>query len=619
MKIKMKKQCNRGTAMLAVLVFITLVLILGAGVLTLADAAIKQSRALSVSDNAFYSVESALHVYAQLVGERVRGVTLISASHEIAFSKLEGPEIETLRSKHLTNIKTDLKDIYDAIIPAAGGTIGIDIIFYIDDVRLDLDDLLDHTFEELGTIGDTQDRIKAEFDALAEDDPEIAEFEESEIWTMVAFYPTKAITYDITANKGGRTFVASVGGPSSIEPGAAESSASGSGAATPDFGDPVFIRPTEGREARDEVLYFGSYDGGAYFKNNNTNVYQALVKNAGGNYVMNGTDYTWETIEAIKKQQAYNGLIDQLNYVISETDALTKERVLGGVSGEDTLWQAGTIMTAEYIRVTGNYTLTGSYPNLKHLEVVNGNLTISGSVRCPKLIGVFVQGGSGAYAITISEGTDFIGNISNGGTTFLTKGRDIMLSTSSSTVTRLINGKFLASGGNILINASGNTNNESNSMFVATKNGNSAKGMLTTTGQNFRMAAYTAEQVPQYYAENDLKLHVQNSNASFEGIFATLSDNYIFDGSMGNRNLRGIFVGNCGNLAGNIRVMPFNPAQQGKMLPGGLFDAEGDGYIYIPGEEEVFAEDGRLTIVINGLNFDGVTRLNIRETTGDKH
>ena len=616
----MKKSSSRGSAMLAVLVFITLVLILGAGILTLADAAVKQSRALSMSDNVFYSAESALQVYVQIVDERVRAVDILSDPEEIALSELDNEYVlDAWRSDHLTYIKDQLFDIYKDVKPAEGGNLGITIHFYIGDERIFIDNPI-HSDDELAMIGDSRELIIEAYEGIVDEDPEL-EDSEAEIWTEVVFYPTKAIRYIITAELGGRTLVASVGGVFSLNPGEAEGE-SGAGDARPNVGGTVFTRPEGGREGREEILQFGSYDGGAYYKNNNTNVYQALKKNADGSYAKNGSNYVWETIAATEKQQAYDGLIAQLKYVISETNELTRDSVLGNIPADDTRWSNGVNQNATHIRVTGNYTLSGSYPNLVYMEVVNGNLTIAtGAVNCPKLRGVYVGGGTGTEAITISENSQFTGNGAVGGTVFLTKGRDIKLNMGSST-TRLIDGKFLASGGDVTIYVSGggSGNNESNSMFVATKDGNANKGKLTTDGQNFRMAAYSTAQVPQYYAENDLILKAQNSQASFEGIFATLSDNYIFkNASPNNGNLRGIFVGNCGGILGtSVRILPFNPAQEDKMLPGGLFDADGDGTIIIIGEEEIEPEDGSLKIKINDITFDGTAKLVIRETTGDR-
>jgi len=602
--------------MLAVLVFITLVLILGAGILTLTDATVKQSRTLSLSDNVFYSAESALQVYAQIVEERVRTVNPYSAPSDITYSELKSSssDIETWRSAYLTDIKIELKAIYDDVIPSEDGSLGIDIDFYLGNVRLDLDDPYINFPDELALIIDTREQIISEFEKTVEKD---SEFDDSymEILTPLTFYPTKAISYSVTATMGGRTLVAYVVG---VDLEGREVSSSGTGDAIPTFNEPEFNRPVAGSVGRDEVLGFGSYDGGAYYKSNNTDVYKALEKNADGSYVKSGTDYKWETIDADKKLESYNGLITQLKYVISETDALTRNSVLGNIPATDTRWVAGTNKNATHIRVTGNYTLTGDYPNLEYLEVVNGNLTISGTVNCPKLRGVYVGGGSGTDAISISVGAKFNGNSDIGGTIFLTKGRDIKLSTDNSK-TLILFGKFLASGGNITIKISGggNADSSSNSMFVATKNGVSDKGKLETTGQNFRMAAYSAGQVPQYYAENYLKLYVQNKQASFEGIFATLSDEPIFDGSVDDRNLRGIFVGNCGKLNGTVRVLPFNPDQEDKMLPGGLFDAEGEGFITIPVKDESTPDGGSLKIVIDDVSFGEKAKLVIRETTGD--
>jgi len=621
---KSKNINNSGYAMLAVLVFLTLILVLGAGILTLADATVKQSRTLGLNDNLFYSAESALQVYVQLIEEKVRAVKIISDPHAISYSALNTDAIEDKRSDHLTDIKNELQTIYGDIKPAEGGSLGIAIDFYLGEVRLDLDALF-HSPEELELIGDTQDQIIVEYEKIMAEDPDLEGNYEGEIWTAVAFYPTKAITYRVTATMGGRTLVAYLEGVV-LEEG--ENSPGGMGDAVPDFGKVEFDRPEGGFEIRDEILYFGAYDGGAYFHANNTNVYQALEKNADGSYKKNGSDYSWITIEAEKKLESYNSLTNQLRYVIAETDALTRDKVLGNIPASDGRWVAITNQNeqdakdAQYIKATGNYTLTGNYPDLEYLEIVNGKLTISGITNCPKLKGVYVGGASGTEAITISKDAQFNGNGSAGGTVFLTKGRDIVLYTSSSTITILFNGKFLASGGNVLIdvNGGGSASNKSNSMFVATKNGvvGSDNGKLTTIGQNFRMAAYSAQQVPQYYAENELILHVQNKQASFEGIFATLSDKYIFDDSVDKRNLKGIFVGNCNDITGNIRVSPFNPAQADKMLPGGLFDAEGGKFVVMPGEVAVPPGDGKLEIGLNDVNFGGRARLVIRETTGDR-
>jgi len=613
-----KKTSSRGSAMLVVLVFITLVLVLGIGILSLADATVRQSRTLGISDNVYYSAESALQVYVQLVDERVRVVRPFSDPHDIAYSKLDDEDddsIETWRSEYLTEIKEQLLVIYDDVKPAGSGNLGIDIDFYLGNVRLNLANPYIHSTGELALIGDTREHIKSEFERIMDEEPGSEDDYEGEVQTEVVFYPTKAITYNVTATIGGRTLVAYLGDASSDD----SEDGSGTGDAIPDFSDTVFIRPVGGREGRDELLSFGSYDGGAYYKNNNINVYQALIKNADGSYIMSGSDHSWETIGADEKEQSYDGLINQLKYVITETDALTRDSVLGIVPGAaDPPWELGTNNNARYIRANGNYILNGTYPNLEYLEVVNGSLTISGTVNCTKLKGVYVEGVSGTNAITILENAIFSGNSSVGGTIFLTKGRDIELNTGSGS-TFLLDGKFLASGGDVTIDTSGGGagNNKSNSMFVATKNGNSYKGKITTTGQNFRMAAFSAGQVPQYYAENDLLLHVQNNNASFEGIFATLSENNIFDDTVAERKLRGIFVGNCGKLRPNVRVLPFNPAQEDKMLPGGLFDAEGGGFIIVPGEVEIPPSDGSLSATLNEVTFDGVTKLVIRETTGD--
>ena len=616
-----KKTNSRGTAMLAVLMFITFVLILAVGILALADASVRQSGVLGISDNVFYSMESALQVYMQLVDERVRTIDILSDSYDTAFSTLDSSTaIATWQSNHLTYIKNQLLTIYNDVKPAASGSLGIAIDFYLGDVLLNLDDPTSHTPEELAMIGDTRDQIKEEFERIMEEDPALSGSFAGEIWTAVSFYPAKAITYSVTATMGGRTLVANVDSVFTVDP--EEASSSRTGDAIPKFGDTLFIKPEGGRGNKDDLLKFGTYDGGAYYKNNNTNVYEALKKNDDGSYDMKeegtGKVYQWETITQNEKKKAYDGLIIQLKYVISETDALTRDRVLGNIPTTDPRWDLGTNKNAKYIKVTGNYTLTGNYPNLEYLEVVNGNLTISGTVTCPKLRGVFVGGGTGTEAITISTNVEFSGNASIGGTKFLTKGRDIKFNTDNKRI-RLLNGKFLASGGNVTITVSGggSADAQSNSMFVATKNGNANKGKLATTGQNFRMDAYSAEQVPQYYAENDLTLYVQNSNASFQGIFATLTDNDIFNGTVNNGNLTGIFVGNCSKIATSVRILPFNPAQANKMLPGGLFDSEGEGFIYVPGEVEVAPQDGSLFITINGVNFGGEAKLVIRETTGD--
>jgi len=617
-----KKIMSRGSAMLAVLVFITLVIILGVGILALSDATVKQSRILGLSDSAFYSAESALQVYVQLVEERVSAVDIISDAYEIVYSELDDNDaIETWRSDHLTDIKEQLQGIYYDIRPDEGGSLGIDIEFYLGDALLNVDDPDSHPPEELAFIGDTRDRIKHEFEAIVAGDPG---FDDSymDIQTAVVFYPKKAITYSVTATMSGRTLVANVGSAFSVDLGGeVETSPSGKGDALPDFDDTVFLRPEIELESREEVLRYGTYDGGAYYHANNTNVYSSLRKDADGTYIKEGLNYKWDAIDATKKNESYNSLIDQLKLVISEVDALTRDRVLGNIPATDPRWSNGTNTDAQYIRATGNYTMSGNYPNLEYLEVV-GNLTISGKVDCYKLKGVYVGGVSGTNAITILESAQLDGNRTIGGTIFLTKNRDILLNTGSST-TLLYNGKFLASGGNVTISVSGGGmgNNKSNSMFVATKNGvpGSAKGKLTTTGQNFRMAAYSLEQVPQYYAENDLLLHVQNANASFEGIFATLSERDIFDGTVGDRNLKGLYVGNCSRLGQNVRILPFNPEQENQMLPGGLFDAEGYGFIYVPGEiDESAAGNGSLSIMISELKFSGDAKLIIRETTGDR-
>ena len=615
-----KKTSSRGSAMLAVLVFITLVLILGAGILSLADATVKQSRTLSLSDSVFYSAESALQVYVQLVEERMRDpitFSIIGDSHIVPYNKLNThPEMENWRSDYLTFIKDQLKDIRDKIIPDNGGNLGITIDFDIGPVRLNLDTSVPNAGAELDLITDTRDKIRAELAWYRANDPDFVE-PGGDMPTTVMFFPLQAITYRITATIGGRTLEAYISDASDEEDPDETESPHGPGNAIPDF-NTVFNRPHGGSEGRDAVLSFGSYDGGAYFKNYNTNVYQALKKNTDGSYAMSGGKYQWETIAANDKLRAYNSLIAQLRYVISETDARTRDSVLGNIPATDSRWKAGTDKNATHIRVTGDYPLTGEYPNLEYLEVV-GNLTISGTVNCPKLKGVYVGGSSGT-AITISEGTQFSGNGSVGGTVFLTKGRDIVLYTSSNSDTLLLNGKFLASGGDVIIVVSGggSGNHKSNSMFVATKNGIANKGKLTTTGQNFRMAAYSANQVPQYYAENDLLLHIQNNNASFEGIFATLTEKDIFDGTVSNGNLKGIFVGNCGKLNNNVRILPFNPTQVDKMLPGGLFDATGgEGFVYEEGVVAIPPTAGSLEINLNGVDYGGVARLVIRETTGD--
>jgi len=270
----MKKTSSRGSAMLAVLVFITLVLVLGAGILSLADATVKQSRTLGLSDRTFYSAESALQVYVQLVEERMRetsSFSIIGESHVVPYNKLNThTEIETWRSNYLSDIKEQLQDIYDAVIPGDGGSgsLGIAIYFYLGPVRLNLDTSVPNAGAELALITDTRDQIRAELEWYRANDPS---FEEpgGDMPTTVMFFPLKAITYRIIATIGGRTLEAYIGRVSNEEEPDEAESPHGPGNAIPDF-NTVFNRPHGGSEGRDTVLSFGSYDGGAYLKNNNT-------------------------------------------------------------------------------------------------------------------------------------------------------------------------------------------------------------------------------------------------------------------------------------------------------------------------------------------------------------
>jgi hypothetical protein len=257
--------------------------------------------------------------------------------------------------------------------------------------------------------------------------------------------------------------------------------------------------------------------------------------------------------------ELYENFIDALNDMMDQVKEMEIDELIPGdmVTGTSTV-TGGTLNNAWFtaanfpagrnrIVSSGNLTLNGipatnaNAQRLEYLEV-NGDLTITGTVNLSNLKGVHVTG------CVIINGATFTGTSPNG-THFLIEGSTQHANGWTRAALDVVGSvtidwcHFYVNGGNIFIlQPGGGDSFTSNSIFVAAKTPDNKRGMIaigfnsrppTTNGNNTIMNA-SNNQIPQFYAEGDLKLYSHNSgNAVYRGIFATLVGSHKNDNGVG--------------------------------------------------------------------------------------
>jgi len=310
-----------------------------------------------------------------------------------------------------------------------------------------------------------------------------------------------------------------------------------------------------------EKVEFESLNGGAYYKSNNS----SNTTNSG----------IYGSAAPSYKLSVYDMFINSLNELISQTDAMTRESVINTAIAQNTITNANQINNAgnRSVRFNGNLTLDGNYPNLEYLEV-NGNLTIKGTVNCPNLKGLYVNG-----TMTIEKGAKFYGN----NTDILITGGLLKVELDNATTT-VYDCRFYVKGGNIEMSTSGgNSRLDSNSMFLATKNGNNNYGKFTigdpvrlNNNANVELSS-DVTMIPQFYSENTMNIYVHASAKALKALIVTLSDDPIFFGTPGSLNMEGLVIGNCNGINKSVNSFGTTGGMDA-IMDGGLFSVMNDAF-----------------------------------------
>lgn len=531
MRIRNKR---RGSALGVVLIFMTVMLLLGVALLTASQSSASQSAGGVKADTNYYAAESAAQLAAQMFFSEWEesGVTFYEVREGIPYSGIDlASALYEMESSLVSRAENELQDIFDRVSSEVNGM------------------ELNGEAVTLKALGIDSIELESDFVMASEDG----------IDTYTAIVYLKDPSFIMSATSGGRTVTIKTGY---------------------DTEQTTVVVEQEGAK-------FPDYNGGAFYQDKTGGIYG------------NGSSEAAQT--------AYDMFIEALRTLVSRTNSMTRESVLDLNNGKNTYTATSGLTTSSVYAQTGTITISGGtaaspvvYQNLEYLDV-SGNLTISGNAVFPNLKGVYVSG-----SMTVSGGASINAMVKSGAA--VTDSRKPNSGPSDFLVqngivincaTELNWCRFYAQKSEIVINHSGNAALTSNSIFIATKDDAGNRGSIRSVGQNFRPSTNGA--APQFYAESDIWLNIQNQNTVLIGVYVTLSNSAIFDNTA--CTLQGLFVGNCGN--NNSTVNDFTVANNEYMIDGGLFDIisqEGEGApkILVDMEAELMHSS-----------------LNIRETTGE--